>query len=165
MQTTAGIRALSEQFLFRQARPPRPPLRRGRGWPPRLPQPAVAQQRPVRRHRRRRVRRRRRRRQHPDDDRRRRAPRRRRRVPEPAHREGRHRRDDLRRRRSHRMSTQSQYLVTVTVDGRPIGVFDTRSGGEVEADVQKRKVGGGRTQTYPSLRHPRRPHRLPRVRA
>ncbi len=52
------------------------------------------------------------------------------------------------------MSTQSQYLVTVTVDGRPIGVFDTRSGGEVEADVQKRKVGGGRTQTYPSFATP-----------
>jgi hypothetical protein len=40
------------------------------------------------------------------------------------------------------VSTQQQALVTVTVDGRPLGVFDTRTGGDVTADVPKRRAGG-----------------------
>lgn len=41
------------------------------------------------------------------------------------------------------MSTQSDYLVTATVDGRPLGVFDSRSGGEVDSDIAKRNTGEG----------------------
>ncbi|XBB66865.1 hypothetical protein ABFU82_22575 [Nocardioides sp. WV_118_6] len=41
------------------------------------------------------------------------------------------------------MSTQDQYRVTVTVDGRPLGVFDSRSGGESDTDITKKKTGEG----------------------
>jgi hypothetical protein len=41
------------------------------------------------------------------------------------------------------MSTQDQYHVTVTVDGNPIGTFDSRSGGETTAEVGKRNTGEG----------------------
>lgn len=40
------------------------------------------------------------------------------------------------------MSTQSDSLVTVTVDGQPLGIFDTRTGGEVDSEPGKRHVGG-----------------------
>lgn len=40
------------------------------------------------------------------------------------------------------MSTQSQSLITVVVDGSPCGVWDTRSGGETTAEVGKRRPGG-----------------------
>lgn len=51
------------------------------------------------------------------------------------------------------MSTQSQSLVTVTVDGAPLGVFDTRTGGESDSEVAKRHVGGKATQqVYNGLR-------------
>lgn len=40
------------------------------------------------------------------------------------------------------MSTSQQNLITVTVDGRPLGTFDTFSGGEVSADVSKHRPGG-----------------------
>lgn len=50
------------------------------------------------------------------------------------------------------MSTQQQALVTVTVDGRPLGVFDTLSGGDVTSDVTKRRPGGSTVQrSYGSL--------------
>ncbi len=51
------------------------------------------------------------------------------------------------------MSTQSQSLVTVTVDGQPLGIFDSRTGGESDSEVSKRHVGGQRTQkAYRGLR-------------
>lgn len=40
------------------------------------------------------------------------------------------------------MSATSQSLVTVVVDGKPIGTWDTRSGGESTAEVSKRRPGG-----------------------
>lgn len=40
------------------------------------------------------------------------------------------------------MTTSQQFLVTVTVDGRPLGTFDTCSGGEPSADVAKHRPGG-----------------------
>lgn len=40
------------------------------------------------------------------------------------------------------MTTSQQHLITVVVDGRPLGVFDTFSGGEVSADVAKHRPGG-----------------------
>lgn len=40
------------------------------------------------------------------------------------------------------MTTSQNMLITVTVDGRPLGVFDTFSGGEVSAEVQKSRPGG-----------------------
>ncbi len=40
------------------------------------------------------------------------------------------------------MSRQDQYLVTVTVDGAPLGVFDTLTGGEVTSDITRWRSGG-----------------------
>lgn len=40
------------------------------------------------------------------------------------------------------MTTAQQFLITVIVDGRPLGVFDSMSGGEVTADVGKHRPGG-----------------------
>lgn len=40
---------------------------------------------------------------------------------------------------------QSDYLVSVTVNGSPTGVWDSMSGGEVTADVGKRYAGGSQT--------------------
>ena len=51
------------------------------------------------------------------------------------------------------MSTQSDYRITVTVDGRSLGVFDARSGGEVSADIAKRNTGEG-PKTYPGKASP-----------
>lgn len=40
------------------------------------------------------------------------------------------------------MTTSQNMLITVTVDGRPLGVFDTFSGGEPSAEVSKHRPGG-----------------------
>ncbi|MDI6911481.1 hypothetical protein [Nocardioides sp.] len=40
------------------------------------------------------------------------------------------------------MTTSQQFLITATVDGRPLGTFDTASGGEPTADVAKHRPGG-----------------------
>lgn len=47
------------------------------------------------------------------------------------------------------MSTQHDYLVTVTIDGKPLGAFDRRGGGDSEADVSSRWTSAGR-KVYPS---------------
>lgn len=39
-------------------------------------------------------------------------------------------------------STAQQSLITATVDGVPLGVFDTLSGGVTSAEVSKRRAGG-----------------------
>jgi hypothetical protein len=50
------------------------------------------------------------------------------------------------------MSTAQMSLVTVTVDGQPLGVFDTLSGGETSAEPTKRRAGGmGAQKSYPAL--------------
>lgn len=50
------------------------------------------------------------------------------------------------------MSTQSQYTVTVSVDGQSLGVWDTRTGGDVDSEISKRRPGGSKKQkTYPGL--------------
>lgn len=46
------------------------------------------------------------------------------------------------------MSTANQSLVTVVVAGRPLGVFDTLSGGETSTEIAKRRAGGGIMRTY-----------------
>lgn len=38
--------------------------------------------------------------------------------------------------------SQQNHLVTVTVAGRALGIFDTRSGGEPSADITSRRTGG-----------------------
>jgi hypothetical protein len=38
--------------------------------------------------------------------------------------------------------SQQNHLVTVTVAGRTLGIFDTRSGGNTTAEVKKRRSGG-----------------------
>lgn len=40
------------------------------------------------------------------------------------------------------MSTSQQSLITATIDGRSLGIFDTFSGGEPSADVPKHRPGG-----------------------
>jgi hypothetical protein len=40
------------------------------------------------------------------------------------------------------METQQASLVTVSIDNRSLGVFDTRSGGDVTAEPAKRRPGG-----------------------
>lgn len=50
------------------------------------------------------------------------------------------------------MSTQQNSLVTVVVDGQPLGVFDTLSGGDVTAEPTKRRSGGmGPLKAYGAL--------------
>ncbi len=44
------------------------------------------------------------------------------------------------------MSTQHHSLVTVTVDGQPLGVFESRTGGESTAEVSKYRPGGMQKQ-------------------
>lgn len=48
------------------------------------------------------------------------------------------------------MSTASQSLITATVNGRPLGVFDTRAGGSTGAEVQQHRAGGGTQKSYGS---------------
>lgn len=40
------------------------------------------------------------------------------------------------------MANQSEWQTTVVVDGRPLGIYDTFSGGEVTSDVQVTRPGG-----------------------
>ncbi len=40
------------------------------------------------------------------------------------------------------MSRQDQYLVTVNLDGRNLGVWDTLSGGEADSEETKHRAGG-----------------------
>lgn len=47
------------------------------------------------------------------------------------------------------MSTQHDYRVTVSVDGSPIGIFDSRSGGESDSDITAKWTGEGR-KVYPA---------------
>ena len=50
------------------------------------------------------------------------------------------------------MSTAQQSLVTVVVDGRPLGTFDTRTGGATTAEHAKHRPGGMVAQkAYASL--------------
>lgn len=50
------------------------------------------------------------------------------------------------------MSSSQQALISVTVDGRPLGVFDTRTGGGTTSEVSKRRSGGmGPIKQYRSL--------------
>lgn len=46
------------------------------------------------------------------------------------------------------MSTANQFLVNVVVAGRPLGTFDTLSGGETSTEIAKRRAGGGVMRTY-----------------
>lgn len=41
------------------------------------------------------------------------------------------------------MAAQDKSLITVAVDGQPLSVFDTRSGGDASADHAKYRSGGG----------------------
>lgn len=51
------------------------------------------------------------------------------------------------------MTTAQQYLITATVDGESLGVFDSRSGGESSAEITKHRPGGmGPEKTYAALR-------------
>lgn len=45
-----------------------------------------------------------------------------------------------------RASTASHFYVTATVDGERLGAFDTFTGGNVSAEVSKRRAGGARTR-------------------
>ena len=48
--------------------------------------------------------------------------------------------------------TQQMALLTVTVDGFTLGVFDTKSGGETTAEPTKRRAGGmGAHKSYAAL--------------
>lgn len=50
------------------------------------------------------------------------------------------------------MSTAQMNQITVMVDGEPLGVFASRSGGETTAEVPKSRPGGMQPEeTYPSL--------------
>lgn len=49
------------------------------------------------------------------------------------------------------MSTAQQSLISVTVDGQPLGIFDTLSGGATTADATKHRSGGGQMKSYPAL--------------
>lgn len=49
-------------------------------------------------------------------------------------------------------ASSMSWLVTCTVDGRPLGIFDSHSGGDNTADVQKHRPGGMKPQrAYPAL--------------
>lgn len=50
------------------------------------------------------------------------------------------------------MTTNSQNLVTVSIDGKSRGIFDTRSGGESTAAVTKYYPGGARTPVVDAAR-------------
>lgn len=51
------------------------------------------------------------------------------------------------------MSTQSQYHLTVSVDGKSIGVFDRLTGGDISAENVTRQTGEGR-KVYPAKGKP-----------
>jgi hypothetical protein len=57
---------------------------------------------------------------------------------------------------------EDTWLITASVDGRDLGVFDTSSGGELDSEESKYKPGGmageislGGTRTYGNLTRPR----------
>lgn len=50
------------------------------------------------------------------------------------------------------MATKSQVLITASVNGKSIGVFDTRSGGETTAPLAKYRPGGSRTEVIDAAR-------------
>jgi len=53
------------------------------------------------------------------------------------------------------MSSQQNSLITVAVDGVPLGVFDQRSGGQSTAEVSKYRPGGmGRQKSRRGLPEP-----------
>jgi hypothetical protein len=50
------------------------------------------------------------------------------------------------------VSTEQQWLVNVTVDGRDLGIYDSMSGGDVDVDSAKHRPGGmGPEKSYRSL--------------
>lgn len=50
------------------------------------------------------------------------------------------------------MATQQENLITVVVDGQPLGVFDTLTGGDTSASPVKHRAGGmGSQKSYPAL--------------
>lgn len=50
------------------------------------------------------------------------------------------------------MTTAQNTLITLVVDGRPLGVFDTLSGGEPSAEVTKSRPGGmAGEKSHPAL--------------
>ena len=50
------------------------------------------------------------------------------------------------------MVSQMQSMVTAVVGGRPLGIFDSRSGGETTAEVTKRRRGGMQPErAYPGM--------------
>lgn len=51
------------------------------------------------------------------------------------------------------MGTNSQAIITASLDGKSLGVFDTRSGGESTAAVNKYRAGGSRTPVADAGRH------------
>lgn len=53
------------------------------------------------------------------------------------------------------MSTASQSLVTATVAGRPLSVFDTRAGGDSSVEIGVHRAGGGSQKSYGN---PKRTH-------
>lgn len=49
-------------------------------------------------------------------------------------------------------ASQQTWLVSVTVDDRPLGIFDSHSGGDNSASVSKHRPGGFKPQrAYPAL--------------
>ncbi len=46
------------------------------------------------------------------------------------------------------MSTASDFLVTVVVNGRALGEFDTRSGGDTSVEIGVHRPGGGGQKSY-----------------
>lgn len=50
------------------------------------------------------------------------------------------------------MSSQSQSLITVTVDGQPLGIWDTRAGGATTASLSKRRPGGTQKESVSRAR-------------
>ncbi|MGX9348158.1 hypothetical protein [Microbacterium sp. KNMS] len=50
------------------------------------------------------------------------------------------------------MGTTSQAIVSASLDGKSLGIFDTRSGGESTAEVSKYRAGGTKQQQVDSGR-------------
>lgn len=50
------------------------------------------------------------------------------------------------------MATKSQALITASVNGKSIGTWDTRSGGETTAPLSKYRPGGSKTEQIDAAR-------------
>lgn len=50
------------------------------------------------------------------------------------------------------MATKSQALITASLNGKSLGTWDTRSGGEVTAPLTKYRPGGSRTEVIDAAR-------------